>query len=106
MSLPAWVSRGAKCVCIIDEDWDNFLSIPSEGPWPKADEIFTIADYFERMGKGWLILGEQTVAPDFYAVDGFRPLTDAEQAELDARMFNGILKGASVEKLRAMELLR
>jgi len=79
MSLPSWVRRGVECVCI-DDAWNNTFDIPSEGPHPKRGDHFIVADTIELLGVWYITVAEPHVAPDYYAVSGFRGLTAAEIA--------------------------
>lgn len=96
MSLPLWVRAGAKCVCI-DDHWNDIFETGSPGPFPKKNERFTVAGTQDLDGAWFLILAEQHVAPDFYAVTAFRPLTPLER---DVSLFESALKGVAALKRR------
>lgn len=98
MSLPSWVRLGAKCVCI-DGNWNDIFGIGSPGPFPVEGDRFTVAGTHSLDGVHYLILAEQYVAPDFYAVTAFRPLT---QLEADVSLFDFAFKGAAASPPREL----
>lgn len=98
MSLPSWVRAGAKCVCI-DGNWIDIFGIGSPGPFPRKDERFTIAGTHAIGDAYYLILAEQHVAPDFYALTAFRPLTLLEQ---DVSLFDFAFTGAAASTRREL----
>lgn len=99
MSLPLWVHTGAKCVCK-DDNWTDVFDLGTEGPFPEAGKKYTVSGAAELLGVWYLILSEQSVAPDYYAVSAFRPLSRLER---DVALFDHAFKGVAARPARERE---
>lgn len=88
--IPAWVRRGAQCVCV-EDDW-KFCGERLAGRWPAANRRYTISDFVVVDTTCYLILSDDGIDPAYFDAACFRPLTPLEA---DVALFAVALKDAS-----------
>jgi hypothetical protein len=81
-SIPSWAVPGAKVVCVIDRDWQEFdgKGVPASH-FPVPGAVYTIAHVIKRLRTVFLVLKEIGLGGWF--VGSFRPVvSDDTEAQL------------------------
>ena len=83
-SIPSWVVRGAKVVCISDRYHDNFVD---DVPRPVCGNVYTIREALVRKGKPQVRLIEIDSGAASFHTNRFRPAVEPKSEAQDVALF-------------------